>query len=176
MKVTAVTPAATASDPNHPDHERWVKEHTLKMEVEHAQAVGLSLRDAEAENVRMLERSAQIAKAKPQKPKNVGHQERKAHRGVTTRSVSAKEEKPKGCKCGLCNACKRAQRISLIMQMGRQNSVLGDLAKKLMVVSLQASSGTGQFLGLNKRDCARALHTYVDAACDASVPVLGRWR
>lgn len=155
-----------------------LKDATLKMEVDHAKAVGLPLRVAEAENIRMLERSEQIAKvARPAKPKkNVGHQERKAHRGVTTRAVKSETPAPKGCHCGFCGACKRAQRISQIMQLGRQNSTLGDLAKKLMVVSLQASANTGPFLGLSKRDCARALHTYVDAACDASVPVLGRWR
>lgn len=180
MTVTAVVAPDAASDPAHPDHDRWVKERTLKMEIDHAIALGLPLAYAEAENVRLLERAEQIAKATPRKidkpKKNIGHNERLLQRGVTKRAADKQYDEPKRCKCGVCPGCKRAHRIVLIMQMGRQNKTLGDLAKKLMLVSLQASSGTGRFSGLNKRDTARALHAYVDAACDASVRELGAWR
>jgi hypothetical protein len=180
VKVSAVNVPDSASDPAHPEHDRWVKERTLKMEIDHARAVGLSLRDAEAENIRLLERTEQIAKNTPAPAKkqkqNIGHNERLTQRGVTKRAVGREKPESKRCSCGRCAGCMRAQRIMLIMQRGREDSSIGDLAKKLMLVSLQASSGTGQFLGLNKRDRERALHVYVDAVCDASARLLGAWR
>jgi hypothetical protein len=42
--VKAVTPSAAAASPSHPDHARWVKERTLKQEIEHATLIGGTLR------------------------------------------------------------------------------------------------------------------------------------
>lgn len=181
MKVTPVSVPDTASDPAHPDHERWVKDRTLKMEIDHAKAVGLSTRDAEAENAKMLERSAHIAAEQSAAPRkkaqpNAGHDERLTQRGITKRAVAKEKPPTKRCSCGRCTGCMRSQRIMLIMQRGKEDDALAVLAKKLMVVSLQASAGTGPFVGLGKKDRERALHSYVDAACDASVTKLGAWR
>jgi len=179
VKVTPISVPDSASDPAHPDHERWVKDRTLKMEIEHAKAVGLSLRDAEVENRRLLERTEQIAKAAQQqtsKKRNVGNAERQARRGVTKRAVADIGDVQARCSCGRCIGCMRSKRIMLIMQRGREDSTIGEIAKKLMVVSLQASAGKGPFLGLDRKDRERALHAYVDAACDASVRLLGAWR
>jgi hypothetical protein len=57
VKIHAVTPTDAASDPLHPDHDRWVKERTLAMEVAHAQRMGLGLRHAETENAYWLQRA-----------------------------------------------------------------------------------------------------------------------
>ncbi len=55
MKVAATEIPDAASNPTHPDHDRWVKDRTLRMEVEHAKVLGLPLRIAEQENQRLLD-------------------------------------------------------------------------------------------------------------------------
>lgn len=189
MKVTAVTPADNASDPKHPDHDRWVKETTLKMEVEHAKRVGLPLRVAEAENLRLLERSEQIAKSqKPatkKKPAAVtadmprkGHRQRVLERGVTVKKagpeISLLKLSPCG-RCGTCRNCMRERRVLLIVQKRKDDAFLGALANRLFIAGLHASARVGKFKGLSKRDVDRALTVQAESACDASVRLLGNW-
>lgn len=183
MKIDSVTAPSQASDPKHPDHNRWVKDRTLKMEIDHAKAVGLPLRAAEAENLRMLERSERIArdsKPAPKKDKpaaitpNMGRKKRVQERGVTVRAVDSKIRvpKPSPCgRCGVCRNCMRERRVLLIMQKRKDDAFLAGLAKGL----IEAAMGVGRYALLSKRDYDRAVTAACEAACEASIPRLGRW-
>lgn len=191
MKVSAVTPAADASDPTHPDHDRWVKDRTLKMEIDHAKAVGLPLRHAEAENLRLLDRAERIArdsKPAPRKTKPAaitpdmprkGHRQRMLERGVTikqaTPEVSILKLSPCG-RCGTCRNCMRERRVLLIVQKRKDDAYLAHLAGNLFMAGLHASARTGKFKGLVKRDVDRKLTAMAEEACDLSVSRLGEWR
>ena len=156
-----------------------LKDATLKMEMDHAKAVGLSSRDAEAENVRMLERSEQLAKTQPSAPKKSKEERKEEVRGrVVKRSFQEDERwnKPKQCRCERCIGCRRRLRIVEIMQKARHDPFLGGLAQKLMFASLQASGGVGAFAGLSKPEREKRLNACVNEVCDASVKALGGWR
>lgn len=176
MKVIAVTPSAAASDPAHPDHDRWVKETTLKMEVEHAERVGKTLREAEAENAYWLNRSARIQPAnntKPTKPRR-SREQRLSERGVTVRPAPlVRPLKPSPCgRCGVCRSCMRERRVVLILQKRNESQFLANLAHGL----LKASMRIGKFAGLSKRDYERAVVAACESACEASISRLGDWK
>ena len=179
MKVTAVTPTDAASDPNHPDHDRWVKETTLKIEVEHAQRVGKTLRDAEAENAHWLQRAEARARdakvavpTKPSAPRR-SRDERLAERGVTVTAPAVRELKPSPCgRCGLCRNCMRERRVLLIMQKRKEHPFFAGLADTLIRASLRI----GRFATLRGRDYERAVVAVCEQACDASVARLGEWK
>lgn len=153
-----------------------IKDVTLKMEVDHAKAVGLSLRAAEAENLRMLERSERIARdAKPEPKKNTGRVARANQRGVTSRVVSPniKVPKPSPCgRCGVCRNCMRERRVLLIMQKRKDDAFLAKLSKSLV----EAALGVGRYALLTKRDYDRAVTAACEDACNASIPRLGEWK
>lgn len=188
MKVAAVTPSEDASNPSHPDHDRWVKEKTLKMEVDHANALGLPLRYAETENLRLLERSERIANDKPKglsKKKhapgtNAGHGERQKKRGVTVRAakpiVPGMKLSPCG-RCGTCVRCKREKRVFAMSLKARE----GDhkftvILWRLAMYAQQAQDGTGPFVGTNPADANRMVIRKLEEVCDATVPTMGPWR
>lgn len=151
-----------------------IKAATLKMEVEHARRLGLPTRVAEAENVRMLERSERIAKDAKPAPKNTGHQRRKVDRGVTTRTVSphVRQLKPSPCgRCGLCRNCMRERRVLLIMQKRKEDRFFAGLAKTLV----EAAMRLGRFQHMVKRDYDRAVAATCEVACNLSIPRLGEW-
>lgn len=188
MKVTAVTPAAAASDPAHPDHDRWVKETTLKMEIEHAKRLGLPVRAAEAENARMLERSARIAReAKPaqkKKPAAIAprktRQQRLIERAVTIRAATPEpsrfELSPCG-RCGTCRRCMRERRILLIIQKAKAGDrEMSKLAWEISACVLDAQGGTGRFANMLPRDANRVVIEKAESICDRSVRWLGDWR
>ena len=189
MKVEAVTPTADASSPAHPDHDRWVKDYTLKMEADHAKRLGLSFRDAEDENNRQLVRSEAIAKAAPQraatpprtdsKPPREGHADRVAKRGVLKRPpkrrVVGAQLSPCG-RCGTCRRCKREKRVFLMTQKAKA----GDLKYVVILWNLgiyaqQAKDGTGPFVGIKPRDANRMVIRKLEDVCDGTVPSLGPW-
>jgi hypothetical protein len=159
-----------------------LKDRTLKMEVEHAKRLGLPLRFAEQENVRLLERSEQIAKESkpaPKKKPNIGHAQRKERRGVTTRVaqplVRAAALSPCG-RCGTCRRCKREKRIFAMSQKAKQ----GDLKFALVLWRLgmyaqQAQDGTGPFVGVSPRDANRMVIRRLEEVCDATVRTMGPW-
>lgn len=153
-----------------------VKDATLKMEVEHAQRLGLPTRVAEAENVRMLERSERIAKdAKPAPAKRTDHQQRKADRGVTSKTakpeLSILKLSPCG-RCGTCRNCFREKRVLLIIQKRKEDRFLGRLAQTLISAALRV----GKYSLLSERDFSRAIAATAEEACNLSVPRLGEWR
>jgi len=184
LKITPVSAPDAASDPAHPDHDRWVKDTTLKMEIEHAKRLGLPLRHAEAENVRLLELHDRTAKdqapAGKRKPKPVGVATRKQHDGVIRRP--ARPEKIKQAKlspcghCGTCVPCKREKRALLIIQRRKDSPAIDFLALRMFVAALQSQSSIGKFKGLSKRDAGRAVVAEIELVCDASVRHLGAWR
>lgn len=192
MKVQAVTPSDVASHPSHPDHDRWVKEKTLRMEIEHARVLGIPLRIAEAENVRMLERSERIAKETPQKltkkrkPHGVldaqgrtSRQQRNRERGVIVKPATPEVKPVKLSPCGRCQkclACRREQRAMLIIHRRKENRGLDMLALRMFVTALHSKAGSGKFKGLSKRDTDRAVSADVETICDESVRWLGAWR
>lgn len=179
MKVTAVTPPDAASSPDHPDHDRWVKETTLRMEVEHAQRLGLGLRHAEEENARLLARAEAKAAAAPAPVKRPvspsdARAKRHADRGITRRAA-LKAPRPE-CGCGLCLLCRRKLRVLAIFQARASAPAMKSLGDDLFAAFLSASTGIGSYKGLSKRDAKRALSVKIDAICDRSVPLLGAWR
>lgn len=187
MKVSVVTIPDAASDPAHPDHDRWVKDKTLKMEIDHAQAIGLSARDAEVENLRLLNRAERLANDKPQKltkkqppGTNVGSAARKKKRGVFVREasplVSGAKLSPCG-RCGTCLRCKREKRVfamSLKAREGDRRFAL--ILWQLAMYAQQAQDGTGRFAGVNPRDANRMVISKLEEVCDGTIPFMGQWR
>lgn len=184
MTVQAITPSDAAADPAHPDHDRWVKERTLAMEVEHAKRVGLPLRVAEAENLRLLELAdkkgppAKLTKKQPKK--NKGHAARVDGRGVMKRAprqlVQGARVSPCG-RCGTCLGCRRERRIQAMSHAALQGELKWvAVIWKLGIYAQMASSCTGPFSGMTKRDANRILIRRLEDVCDASVPQMGPWR
>lgn len=180
MKVTAVTPVDAASDPKHPDHDRWVKETTLAMEVAHAQRVGGTLRDAEAENARLLLRMEALArneKPAPAAPR-VDRERRAKERGVTTRHAQPiKVAKAPPCgRCGICIDCKREKRVWLISQKKNDDRACAALFGSLVVAAHQYHARVGPFAIASKRERDRALVLKVESVCDRSIKRFGAWK
>ena len=190
MKITPVSVPDAASNPAHPDHDRWVKERTLKMEIEHAKVLGLPLRVAEAENQRLLERSAQIAKDKKQslsKKKDApgtsvarSHSARKAARGVTVRAakplISGAKLSPCG-RCGTCKRCKAEKRVFAMSLKAKQGDLkFAVVLWQLAMYAQQAQDGTGKFVGIKPADANRMVIRRLEEVCDATVPTMGEWR
>jgi len=190
VKVTAVTPGAAAANPSHPDHARWVKETTLKHEVDHALSIGLSSRHAETENMRQLERLAN-RKQKPKKPKKakkIDTAEQLAKQGVTQRVAPAKVLPPMPpCKlCGQCVRCKRELRMSQIMTKARQQDPKALLlVQELVAIGFAASArkdykdSIGRelpFSRLKGHDYNRAVTAGAEWVCDRSTSFMGQWR
>lgn len=179
MSVTAVTPSDAASDPKHPDHDRWVKEHTFAREVAHAQRIGATLRDAETENARLLARAEQLAQrptpapVAPRKPR----EERLQERGVTVtapKKISLLKQSPCG-RCGTCRNCMRERRALLIVQKRKDGGPVGALAGRIKSITDQFIMRVGVFRDLSKADRDRALTAVVEEICNLSTPHLGEW-
>lgn len=187
MKVAAATVPDAASDPQHPDHARWVKETTLAMEVAHAQRVGGTFRDAENENNRLLERMEAIARAPKFAPRKVANkaprkarEQRVIERGVVTRVArkppTRHELSPCG-RCGLCRRCKREKRVyAMILKARAGDMYYAQIVLNLHVYATHAKNGTGPFLGMNPRDANKAVIRRLEDICDASIMTMGPWR
>lgn len=190
MKVTAVTPVAAASNPAHPDHDRWVKEVTLKQEIDHARSLGLSLRHAETENSRQLERLAN-RKRRPKaakKPKRIDSPEQLAKEGVTVRPAP-KRKAPALPPCKLCRVCvwcKRAIRVSMIGVKARQQDLkacaLQDELNAIMIAAIgrrDYRDALGRELPFSRivgADVDKAVTMGIEWVCDRSTPFMGDWR
>lgn len=188
MKIAAVTPTDAASDPKHPDHDRWVKEHTLKLEVEHARRLGRSFRQAEDENRFWLERAEQRARGlkepagTPKLRKRKTREERLAERPVVVRPSKIKKDvglrglSPCG-RCGVCIACKREKRVYLMAIKAKQGDAKFDrIIKQLWLNSMMANCCTGPFTGMTRIDAARKMERELEDICDATVMQMGPWR
>lgn len=190
MKITAVTPTAAASSPAHPDHARWVKEETLKIEMRDAAARGLSFRDAESVNTRQLERLAgRKRKPKIAKPaRRVDTPEQLAKSGVTVKKARARRLPPMPeCKlCKQCTWCKRSLRMSQLATRARQldQKALG-LMLELAAIQMAASAGRDYrdaigrelpFSRIRGADVSRAVTQGIEWVCDRSVSFMGQWR
>lgn len=187
MKVTAVTPTDAASDPLHPDHDRWVKETTLAVEVAHAQRVGKTFRDAEAENAYWLNRAeAKAREAKPvpaAKPRPRKDREQRAQaRGVAVRpgkigpEPTLRQLSPCG-RCGVCRACRRERRIyqlAISYKQTRDEKIKRTL-DGLFFLSMQARDLTGPFHGMSRTDAERVLVRKLEDICDSTIPSMGEW-
>lgn len=192
MKLSSATPSDLASSTSHPDHDRWVKDRTLRMEIEHAKRVGLPLRVAEAENIRLLERADQIAKSSapeaggsgprsiaPDMARRPSRVARNRDRGITIKKaapeISILKLSPCG-RCGVCRNCMRERRVLLVIQKRHDSAYLGALAGRLFIATIHAGARSGKFKGLRKADINRALTAEAEAVCDASIRWLGEWR
>jgi hypothetical protein len=191
VKVTAVTPSAAASSPSHPDHARWVKESTLAIEANHARASGLSIRAAETENMRQLERlSNRKVKPRKQKPaKKIDTAEQLAKQGVTQRVAPAKVLPPMpACKlCGQCIWCKRTFRVSQLATKARQqdpkaSALILELAAVMMAAQAKRDykDAIGRELPFSRlrlaSDIDRAVTQGMEWVCDRSTAFMGQWR
>jgi hypothetical protein len=191
VKITAVTPVAAAASPSHPDHARWVKEQTLKAEIKHAQSLGLSLRHAETENTRQLERLAQ-RKKKPKKvkapPRKDWTAEQLAKEGVTVRAAP-KRKAPQMPPCKLCRQCvwcKRAIRVSHIGMRARRDDhrarALQDELNAIMLAAItrkdyrDALARELPFSRITGHDVDKAVTMGIEWVCDRSVSFMGQWR
>lgn len=184
MKIVAATVPDAASDPKHPDHDAWVKDHTLRMEIEHAKRVGIPLRVAEAENARLLERSERVARdsagkpvAKPQRQSRVHRQQL---RGVRTRAakptVPAAKLSPCG-RCGVCRACMRERRVLKIIEKHRTgDQFMTSLMLELTATLMNAMRGIGKFRGVTPDVSDRMVERETESICDRSIRWLGEWR
>jgi hypothetical protein len=190
VKVSAVTPLPAAANPQHPDHARWVKDQTLKIEMNHVRSVGGSARDAETNNMRALERLAN-RKQRPQakkKTKKIDTAEQLAKQGVTQRVAPVKNLPPLPlCKlCGHCVRCKRELRMSQIMTKARQQDPKAlQLLTELVAIGFAANArkdykdALGRelpFSRLKGHDLNRAVTAGADWVCDRSVSFMGQWR
>jgi hypothetical protein len=190
VKITAVTPSATAANPSHPDHARWVKEQTLKQEVAHAVANGGTLRDAELRNMIALERLANRKRRpkKAKKPRKDWTPEQLAKQGVTVREAP-KKPPPKLPPCKLCRKCvwcKRAIRVSHIGLRARQNDLRAvDLQNELNAIMIAAISRKDYrdaiarelpFSRITGHDVDKAVTQGIEWVCDRSVSFMGQWR
>lgn len=195
MSVKAVTPSDAAKSPAHPDHSRWVKDITLKREVEHATMTGGSSRDAETANLANLERlDGRKRHAKPQKPKKkvdaakreVTHADLIAA-GVTKKPATIRKVEARACNfCGLCKRCRRELRVSQIMAKARE----GDRRAHRLTMELVAVMFAAQrrvdykdeigrelpFSRLHGLARDRAATAGVENVCDRSTSFMGEWR
>lgn len=185
MRVASVTAPESASDPAHPDHDRWVKERTLSMEVEHAKLVGKTFRDAETENNRLLERMEALARGrKPAAPR----QRKSRRQRLLERAVEVREAlpRPQGLtwlssspcgRCGVCRACRREKRILAISH--RATKQRDPWAVKAMwgitLIILRWKGRTGEFRGMGKADADRRITAEAERLCDESARHMGRW-
>lgn len=183
-KVVASTPSDAAAAPSHPDHARWVKETTLKMEVQHAQRAGGTLRDAERENARLLERMEALARnerpavARPRKSR----QQRMLDRAVEVREALPRpagltwlSSSPCG-RCGVCRACRREKRILQVSNLAKQRDPWALKAMwGISLVLLRANAKTGEFRGKGKVDINRIVTAEAERLCDDSIKRLGQW-
>lgn len=193
MSVKAVTPSDAARNPKHPEHARWVKEQTLKREIEHANMLGLSSRAAEdANSANLIRLDARRRLAKPQAPKKpqqpqVTHEELRAS-GVTKKAPKVRPQpKVPPCKyCGACIKCRRELRVRAIMALARQGDTRA-LALTNELVALVFAQQKRKiyrdhigrelpFSDLQGRDRIRANNAGIEAVCDRSVSFLGEWR
>jgi hypothetical protein len=147
------------------------------MEVEHAERVGKSLRQAEAENAHWLERADRLAQTqrnpKPLRQKNAGRDQRMQERGVTVAAPKISKLKPSPCgRCGVCRNCMRERRVLLIMQKRNDGPFYSNLANTLK----HAAYRLGKFAGLRKGDYERAVTAACEAACDETISRLGEWK
>lgn len=190
MKVTAVIQDAAASNPSHPDHARWVKDQTLAIEVRNAQAQGLSLRHAEIENSRQLERLAnrKRKKAAPKKPRIDTTAEQLAAAGVTKKIAKPRHLAPMpACKlCRKCVWCKRSLRMSQIATRARQDDVRARaLMDEITAITFAAMSRKDYKDALNRElpfsritghDVDKAVTMGIEWVCDRSIAFMGQWR
>jgi hypothetical protein len=195
--VKSDTPSPAARAPKHPDHARWVRDRTLKMEADYALATGRTYRDAELANQKSLERLSGKARDErptlsrgPRKPPREGVVERHAKRaeqGVTIRPAPVLVAPVSLCKhCGRCKTCKLEVRVLSIQRKGREGDVVGqalswELAGAMLAHQARKDfrGGTGvryEFSQLTPRDRTRAFLAAVASVCDRSVKLLGAWR
>lgn len=182
-KVVAISAPDAASDPLHPDHDRWVKDRTLKMEVDHQMLIGGTIRAAEVENQRMLNRSEQLAKAAkakpakappPRKPRDQRLHERAVKISQAMPRASWKETSPCG-RCGLCRGCKREKRIFAIGKLVKQEPWAFTEMMRLVLTLNKINAGAGEYRGVKPSDAQRKLVHETESICDRSVKFMGRW-
>lgn len=186
MKITPVTIPAAAAKPSHPDHARWVKEQTLKIEAAHH----ATFRAAETENTRQLERLAN-RKRRPLKPKaakKIDSPEQLAKQGVTVRKAPARRAPPMPpCKlCRVCVWCKRAIRVSMIGVKARQQDLrahaLQDELNAIMIAAIARrdyKDAIGRELPFSRiigHDVDKAVTMGIEWVCDRSSSFMGQWR
>lgn len=191
MKITAVTPVAAAANPSHPDHARWVKEQTLAIEARNQQAIGGTLRAAEIENSRQLERLANRKRMKraPKKvARPVDNSEQLAKAGVTQRIAKPRKLAPlPPCKlCRKCVWCKRSLRCSSIARRAREQDMKAlALMHEITAITIAAMSrkdyrdALGRELPFSRivdHDVDKAVTQGLEWVCDRSVSFMGQWR
>lgn len=190
MSVTLVTAGDAARHPSHPDHARWVKERTLAMEIEHAQANGGTLRDAENANRAALGRLSARQGSKPAPVARRAEREvtkaKLAEAGVTKRPARVVPVMPMVCRmCGLCIECKRLARLAEI----RRRERLGDENMEPFINALRMTAfahglrrklrdegAIFPFDSPSESVRLRAYNAMVDRVCDRTVPLVGAWR
>lgn len=186
MSIKAVTPTAAASSPSHPDHARWVKEQTLKLEVGHH----ATFRDAEAANLRSLERMSNRKRKPPKKkkPAPVPTAEQLAGSGVTVKAAKVRKA-PSLPPCKLCRKCvwcRRAIRVSMIGIKSRQQDLkaraLQDELNAIMLAAIgrrDYRDALGRELPFSRiigHDVDKAVTMGIEWVCDRSASFMGQWR
>lgn len=199
--VRASSPPAAAASPKHPDHARWVKEQTLRIEVDHARTTGGTLRDAELANARALERLSgrrrELARPDPiprkAPPSAAERQAKRAEEGVTIKPVAPVTiiPPPECGVCGLCLRCRREERAKLIMRKGREGdramqwlslnfvALMLGLQKRVDTKIAPSRRARGREVAFSRMRKQERITAFLDASaaiCDWSVSALGAWR
>lgn len=193
MTVEASTPTDAAASPSHPDHARWVKERTLALEVQHAQLLGGTLRDAEDANRIALARLAsrnlhRKPKSRPtptKRPEPATHREL-ADAKVFHRSPKIRKVRASRCgNCGMCIPCKRqARAIDIIRRHKAGEFRLGKLVNQLAMMTLAFDlrmrfrdfGAEFPFDSVHESVRLRALDAVTERICDRSSGIIGEWR
>lgn len=191
MSVRAVTPSVAAAAPSHPDHARWVKDQTLRREIEFAKVNGGSVRAAEILNAQNLERLSNRkrkprVKKRPAPPEPTSEQ--LAVAGVTKKIATARKLPPMSpCNlCRQCLRCKRELRMSQIASKAKQmDSKAVNLAMELSAIVIAAArrkdykDAIGRELPFSRlvgHDVDRAVTSGCEWVCDRSTSFMGQWR
>jgi hypothetical protein len=201
MTIAAAKPSPAAASPKHPEHARWVKDQTLKIEVDHARAMGGTYRDAEVANERSLARLAgrRRDRARPDPvprkapPSAAERQAKRAAEGVTFQPVAPVTliPAPKCKACGRCIRCRREERTKLILQKGREGdpamqwlalnfvAILFGLQKRTDTKIAPTRRSRGREVPFSRMRHQQRINAFLDAAaaiCDWSARMLGSWR
>lgn len=155
------------------------------MEIAHAQRMGGTLRDAEAENARLLLRMEAIARH--EKPA-IAKPRRSRTQRLLDRAVEVREALPRPktltwlgsspCgRCGLCRACMREKRILAISHLATKQREAWALQAMWGITLLlyKITGRAGEYKGLSKSDAQRRVVAAAEKVCDESIARLGAW-
>jgi hypothetical protein len=192
------------SSPEHPEHQRWVKQTLVEDTQKWMQTLPPSQQWTHPQIERKISEDVRLHYAKerddvahvPIAPppvehrgddpaaemaENLGYQFERKEATNDDASLGAFRRDSMACKfCGTCRNCSRIARVQMLVGIyrdsdGNVQAQFPGLVGELMRLFWQKSQGIGQFEGKSKRDVVRIFNRGIDDICDRSVPILGKW-